>query len=257
MNIKNLRRKTKKENIVDNSEIINSDEIIEKKGINYVCSLGQNCFTARLLKNNNLKKASYPYDWTITTINMIIDTIKTNFKYYNDNKYLSVVYSEDNEKMLYNSHYKRPIFNHHNLFEEKDKKYMERCILRFNLLLSKKNVLYINAFVVDNTDNISYEDYRNKNDILYQTLKEKNQDFYYLSIIIFNSKEEKHMSYIRNDVRYIEYYSQNYFSKANFIKNAEYHNKNIMNMINKYYNINLFDDVKLDNDETVKGKFYK
>ena len=36
---------------------------IKREEINYVCSLGFSLATASLLKRNNLKKCSYPFDW--------------------------------------------------------------------------------------------------------------------------------------------------------------------------------------------------
>ncbi len=55
--------------------------------INNVCSLGTLCHTATLLKRNNLKISSYPFDWIFSNINIIIDCIEDDFNSFLDKKY--------------------------------------------------------------------------------------------------------------------------------------------------------------------------
>ena len=40
-------------------------------GFQYVISLGAKCHTAAFLKRNNLKKASYPFDWIFSDLDMV------------------------------------------------------------------------------------------------------------------------------------------------------------------------------------------
>lgn len=41
------------------------------------------CHASSLLKRNNYKKYSYPFDWIFSDCNIILDCIKTNFKFFN------------------------------------------------------------------------------------------------------------------------------------------------------------------------------
>ena len=52
--------------------------------IKYVCSLGSLCHSAQILKNNNLKRCSYPFDWIFSSPNMVIDCISDDFKKFLD-----------------------------------------------------------------------------------------------------------------------------------------------------------------------------
>lgn len=46
--------------------------------INYVCSFGNDCFTAELLKRNNLKNCSYPFDWVHSTFKIVVHCVSDN-----------------------------------------------------------------------------------------------------------------------------------------------------------------------------------
>ena len=54
--------------------------------INYVCSLGFCCHTARLLQNNKLKLSSYPFDWIFSNYKDIILCLEDNFKTFLNDK---------------------------------------------------------------------------------------------------------------------------------------------------------------------------
>jgi hypothetical protein len=102
--------------------------------INYVCSLGKLCHSASILKNNNLKLVSYPFDWIFSDENIILNCLKNNFSVFLDkNNYIDIGINNCGHKL-----YHSEMFNHHNpLCKENDYEYFKRCVNRFNELLKK------------------------------------------------------------------------------------------------------------------------
>lgn len=110
------------------------------------CSLGGLCHSAQLLKVNGLKKASYPFDWIFSNLQMIEDCISNDFKtfldksQYSDYTTNSTLKENQCEHNFYGKMLSNPdhniIFNHHNpLSNQKDYEYLERCVNRFRDLL--------------------------------------------------------------------------------------------------------------------------
>ena len=46
--------------------------------IRYACSLGR-CHSSQILKSNNLKKCSYPFDWIFSNSDIILHCLEDNF----------------------------------------------------------------------------------------------------------------------------------------------------------------------------------
>ena len=108
--------------------------------IYHVCSLGTLCHTSTLLKNNNLKKCSYPFDWIFSNYNIVIDCLKTDFKIFLDKSY----YIDISHNKCGHSYYGNQMFNHRNpLININDYEYYNRCVDRFNKLLINKYSLQI------------------------------------------------------------------------------------------------------------------
>jgi hypothetical protein len=59
--------------------------------IKYVCSLGPRCHTASFLKRNHLKKASYPFDWIFSDIDMITHCLEDDFNIFLDKQYFTIL----------------------------------------------------------------------------------------------------------------------------------------------------------------------
>ena len=110
------------------------------------CSLGGFCHSAMLLKINGLKKASYPFDWIFSNVEMVEHCIKDDFKLFLDKSQYSD-YNTNNTlrenqcehatygEMVFKGEHK-VIFNHHNpLSNYNDYAYFERCVNRFRGLL--------------------------------------------------------------------------------------------------------------------------
>jgi hypothetical protein len=119
------------------------------------CSLGGLCHSAQLLKINDLKKESYPFDWIFSSLPMVEHCIKDDFKTFLDKSqyidYTTNITLKETQcehrfygKMLGNPEH-NIIFNHHNpLSNENDYAYFERCVNRFrDLLKSTKNKRFL------------------------------------------------------------------------------------------------------------------
>lgn len=52
--------------------------------INYVCSLGKMCHSATLIKRNNFKFCSFPFDWVFSSPKVVISCLKDRFKSFLD-----------------------------------------------------------------------------------------------------------------------------------------------------------------------------
>lgn len=136
--------------------------------------LGYRCSSAGILKQLQLKNESYPFDWLVSRLPVVQHCLETNFQYFIED--ISANYTQRNtvtqhyehdgtvtficdETVIVNTYYdtypisvvnysiplQRPhdtyahnlLMNHHNIFTEKDFEYYQRCIQRFNLLLTQ------------------------------------------------------------------------------------------------------------------------
>ena len=141
--------------------------------LHYTCSLGCLCHSSNLLKRNNLKLCSYPFDWIFSDCDNIIHCIENNFKIFLDKSYYNGIDKDKCEHTYYKKEGGLNMFNHHNPLENINHyNYFVRCVDRFRILLQKQeHKLFTMIFVnIDNIDN-----YINK-------------------IIDFNNKFSKHTS---------------------------------------------------------------
>jgi hypothetical protein len=112
--------------------------------IKHFCSLGTLCHSSQILKRNNLKKCSYPFDWIYSNCNTISHCLQNNFKNFLDKSY----YIKINDMKCGHTYYHERMFNHHNPLNEKDYEYFTRCVDRFkNLLQTKESKLFILMYV--------------------------------------------------------------------------------------------------------------
>jgi hypothetical protein len=129
------------------------------------CSLGSLCHSSQLLKINGLKKASYPFDWIFSSLEMVEHCIKDDFKTFLDkSQYIdyttnSSLKETQCEHIFYGKMLGDPVhnivFNHHNpLSNENDYTYFERCVNRFRELLKLNEY---KGFVLFDTN----DDFRN------------------------------------------------------------------------------------------------
>lgn len=105
--------------------------------IKNVCSLGFNCHIASMLKINNLKVASYPFDWIMGGLNVVKKCLQDDFQTYLDKD--SYIEGKHRNSCGHKT-FKYNMFAHHNpLHNNADYEYFSRCVERFRYLLASDN----------------------------------------------------------------------------------------------------------------------
>lgn len=128
--------------------------------INYVCSLGQSCHSAQLLKRNNLKVNSYPFDWVFAYLNIVTHCLEDDFNtFLNKSRYCEIK-DRRFEKQCGHIDYEPNFFNHKDPRTEDHYAYYQRCVYRFKNLLSKNEPkLFI---MITNEDKNKIYDFNSK-----------------------------------------------------------------------------------------------
>ena len=192
--------------------------------IKYTCSLGPHCHSSNLLKMNNLKKESYPFDWIFTNHNIIKNILDDDFKeFLNKNQYVKISDNKCGHNLYHNS-----MFWHHNpLNNIENYNYFVRCVDRFKkMILCEEEKLFI--YLVKDVKEINILTFKNEMELLNETLKKYTTNFKLLSIVIFPNKEKNKYTYESLDN--IDFYYIDTLSESNgkeFINNND----------NKYINI--------------------
>ena len=121
------------------------------------CSLGSLSHSSQILKRNNVKTNSYPFDWIFSSPEMIIDCVEDNFNKFLDRQY----YVSKSDKQCEHMYYKKSdncIFRHHNpLIHIRDYEYFSRCVIRFKNLLSEKENVKLFTTIFVNQENDSHQ----------------------------------------------------------------------------------------------------
>ena len=201
--------------------------------IKYTCSLGPLCHSSKILKNNNLKKCSYPFDWIYSNYNNIIHCIEDDFNIFLDKSYYVTI----SDTKCYHLHYNGPIFNHHNpLNNENDYNYFVRCVNRFRQLL-KYDEPKLFIIIYPNMDNINEE--LKENIINFNNNFSKYTKNYKL-LVIFHIKYKQDLNHIFTHINNIDFLELHTLSHSNGL-DFEQANDNyyLNNIINKTYNFNI------------------
>ena len=208
--------------------------------INIIIPLGQFCQMSNLFKINNLKKFSLPFDWIRCSLKCVCHILNDDFKMFMDKKYY-IDNTLKNKKLelhkcshaFYENNFKNTrMWNHHNMFNEKDYEYYLRCIDRLKGCFNSEKTKFfcrLNINSIDELDEIH---------LLNTTISRlcKKQNYYLLVIHCFTGRENQSHKLIKiNDTIYII----NMFlkSKSNgmeFLNNED--NIYLMESIKKYFN---------------------
>lgn len=114
-------------------------------------SLGNYCLTSFLLKDNDLKFESHPFDWMITTAENIIHILETDFyEFLNTSNYEIIngrtrnrYYFDNTIKLFINETKKNVDHQHHNLLDVDDYAYLNRCVERFRSLDNCNKLVFV------------------------------------------------------------------------------------------------------------------
>jgi hypothetical protein len=129
-------------------------------------SCGYRCSSAAFLKRLGLKHESYPFDWCISRLSVIKDSIENEFQEFlsldnyekrHTNTYemmnsnngwvcdeyiiMNHFYQPKNQLHEDNTYHYYLAMNHHDITQEKDHAYYKRCVERFNQLFNPMNIL--------------------------------------------------------------------------------------------------------------------
>jgi hypothetical protein len=175
-----------------------ADELIQNKTDKIFISLGNYCLPACLLKENNIKYESYPFDYMVSCIDNINHCIEDNFQnfllidnYSNiNNKTKNIFYLNQTNKLFENlitDH------QHHNLLDNTDYNYLKRCVQRFNLLseINKKLIFIMVQPYYLNVNIFNYNENKDKILNLYDNLCNKFNNNVKLIIFIIKHKNNK------------------------------------------------------------------
>lgn len=169
-----------------------------------IVSLGNYCITSMILKENNLKNTSYPFDWMISIIDNIIHVINDNFnEFLNRKNYLevdnvlstkNVFYFENTSTMFKEIKNDHP---HHNLLSNQNHyNYLKRCVDRFHDLNKYNKIIFVMiqplylSPMVDLNKKLIIE--------LYEILKNKFGDK--IKLLIFTINKIDNSIYIENKI---------------------------------------------------------
>ena len=214
------------------------------KTINYICSLGCQCSTASWIKQKNMKKCSYPFDWIYSNPKMILDCINDDFVKFLDRSLH--IPSKHKKKKNISGHkiYGGCIFNHHYILEDEQYEYFVRCVNRFRELTKiNDNKLFIISFINKKKD-ITKELQKQLND-LYTTLQKITNNFDLLVVwhtigteLKSNVIEDKEL----NNLKYINIttINRNNGRKIKDRKENKFYNRRIFEL----YNFQIIDNIK-------------
>lgn len=164
--------------------------------INYVCSFGSFCHTAHLLKRNNWKICSYPFDWILTNCDNIIHAIEDDFKIFLDKSY----YIHITNTQCGHSYYSKQMWWHHNPLKDiKIYNYVVRCVDRFKQLLHyKEPKLFIMIF------NEMKENEKNKIIEFNNKFSTYTTNYTLLVISFITNKERNHTFTYKDNIHFLE-----------------------------------------------------
>ena len=184
-------------------------------------SLGDHCVVALYLKKFGYKKCSYPFDWLITNIDILIHILEDDFRTF------------IKEPKFYKKFLKSgELFTHHNMKDNKD--YFERCITRFRKLKNKNTTFIISTSRTGGNNSVK--------------LEENHRDYvldYYIKIvdILQNKYEIKNLQLVVLDLRPIE---DDIYKYERLSSNIELHT----------IPVNLFGAILDKNSENIIKKIY-
>jgi len=201
--------------------------------INQVCSLGTLCQPALMLKRNNLKLQSYPFDWIFSNPDIIMDCLNDDFTSFLDKSN----YIDIGEDKCGHTKYHPRMFNHHNPLHEKNYQYYIRCVNRFRKLLENKEDRKLFIIFFPNVKQID-ESHISKIKQLNEKLSEYTSN--YILLAINNLSEMENRYYEFTQYENIDFLELHTLSKSFGISFKNFWDDNYFDkIIKRNYNFNL------------------
>lgn len=214
--------------------------------INYVCSLGNNCHSANILKRNGLKICSYPFDWIFSNYGMIKHCIQDDFNTFLSKSQYNSISKTSCEHIFYKQNYGLgpiPMFRHFNPSSNKrDYSYYKRCVKRFRFVL---NSLEPKLFVI--MINMNDNQYDMQNATNQKKLESKEFDNFlstyttnYKLFVIFNVTDQNEIHHNLTcdlNINYLELYTKSSSAEKGFANEED--NIYLDNIISQIYSFDL------------------
>jgi len=180
--------------------------------IKHVCSLGSFCHTASQLQQYHMRNAAYPFDWTLSSPQMVMDCLRDDFQTFLDPaQHVTVEPGISSNHLVYGSMVwgknfdgvlNRDItFTHKDVTLADHYAYYQRCVERFRtLLLSPDPKLFILT-----AQDMEY----NQQEIhkLHDMLRQRTQNSYLLCISLFNENESRYTFDQEDGIKYLKVYT--------------------------------------------------
>jgi len=204
--------------------------------IKYTCSLGTLCHSSQILKRNNLKLCSYPFDWIFSSCDNIIHCIEDDFKIFLDKSYYTDIQYKRDDRQCGHKYYNLNMFNHFDPRNEKDYNYYVRCVDRFKNLLKKKEhklftMIFINIDKIENNSTKKIIDFNKK-------FSKYTSNYTLLVIFHIPNKEQNHHTFTYNDnIHFLELHTLSNSNGVEFVNNSD--NIYLDNIIKSKYNFNI------------------
>ena len=216
---------------------------IKKDEINYICSLGISCHSANIIKRNNLKKCSYPFDWIYSDFEVIEDALDDNFKKFLD-KDNFIDHLHGNPIQCGHKLYSNVMFNHSNPRIESVYQYYQRCITRFNNILNQEGKkLFVMLIFNEQFNHIDIEDSLNK---LNEKFKNKTNNYKILCINHHHNQPENNYTIKEIDnINLLQLYTKSDSTGATFNDNND--NDYLDTILLSLYDFNILDKNFNDN----------
>lgn len=201
--------------------------------VNYVCSFGTLCHSSMLIKNNNLKLCSYPFDWIFSNPNIIISCLKDNFRtFLNKSHYVHINPTRCGHKI-----YHPQMFNHRNPLKNKeDYNYYVRCVNRFKKLLKNEgHKLFVMTFINRKDNDIAH---KNKIINFNNELTKYTKNYTLLVINHLPNKKKHHYIFTKhNNIDFLELHTLSVSIGTNFKNKID--NNYLNSILMRKYNYNL------------------
>jgi hypothetical protein len=191
--------------------------------IRRVCSLGSFCHTASHLERYHMRNCAYPFDWTLSSPQMIIDCLRDDFRTFLDpTHHVTVEPGISSNHLIYGSMVWGKnfdgIFNQHLTFAHKDVTiadhyaYYQRCVQRFrDLLATPEPKLFI--LIAQDMEYNSKEIHE-----LRDMLRQRTRNSHLLCISLFNENESRYTFDQEDGIKYLKIYTYSRSDGRGFAK---------------------------------------
>ena len=180
--------------------------------INYICSFGRCCHTSTFLYRNQLRSASYPFDWIYASVSTIIHCIEDGFSTFLDQSYYIDCEKKHHDVECGHSFYDKNMFRHKDPRCENDHQYYQRCVSRFNNLLACTGPKMF-VIILENMENQDNYD-TVKTDIIDFNNRFSKYTTDYTLLVVYNIplREHYHASEYVDNIHFLELHT---WSKSN------------------------------------------